>query len=111
MMISTEKHNDIVILVAEGRLDAVGAPDIESNGKAAVQGGAKRLVLDMAKVGYVSSAGLRALLVLAKNLKAAGGKLVLCSLAPAVQEVLALSGFDAILTVAPDRSAALALLP
>ena len=109
MIISIEKLNDVTVVAPDGRLDAVGAPEMETAGKKLVQEGAKRLVLDLAKVVYISSAGLRCLLVLVKTVKAAGGAVVLCNLAPSVREVMALSGFDAILSLAADRSAAVGM--
>lgn len=110
MNISIEKQNDVSVVVADGRLDAVGAPSLEACGKQLVQEGAKRVLLDMGKVVYISSAGLRSLLVLVKSLKAAGGTLVLCQLAPAVHEVMEFSGFHSILTVTADRASGLAKL-
>lgn len=110
MNISVEQQGGVVFLMPDGRLDAVGAPEIAASGTKIIQEGAKKLLLDMANVPYISSAGLRSLLVLAKAMKTAGGKLVLCSLAASVQEVMTISGFDAILTLAADRPAAQSLL-
>ena len=109
MNISVEKQGEVTVLAAEGRFDAMGAPEIEASGRKIIQDGSRRLVVDMAKVSYISSAGLRCLLVLVKTMKTAGGTLVLCSLAPSVHEVMALSGFDAILSLAADRSAAVGM--
>ena len=67
-------------------------------------------MLDLTGLEYISSAGLRSLLVLAKAVKSAGGAMVLCCLTPAVREVMTISGFDNILALAADRPAALALL-
>ncbi|HPT17115.1 MAG TPA: STAS domain-containing protein [Kiritimatiellia bacterium] len=110
MELSVEKRNDVAIVAAGGRLDAGGAPEFETRCKALLQEGAKRLLLDLAQVDYVSSAGLRSLLVLAKAVKSAGGAMALCSLAPAVRDVMTISGFDNILPLAADRAAALDLL-
>ena len=110
MELSVEKQNDVAIVAAGGRLDAGGAPEFEARCKALLQEGAKRLLLDLAKVDYVSSAGLRSLLVLAKAVQSAGGALALCRLAPAVRDVMTISGFDNILPLAADRAAALELL-
>jgi stage II sporulation protein AA (anti-sigma F factor antagonist) len=107
MDITIEKQDGTAILAARGRLDAAGAPEIEATGKALVGEGLRRLVLDMEQVEYISSAGLRSLLVLAKTVKSAGGALVLCSLAPAVHEVMTISGFDSILALAGNRADAL----
>ena len=107
MDISTEMQKDVAVVVAGGRLDAAGAPEIEASCKGLIQKGSKRLLLDMAAVEYISSAGLRSLLVLAKAVKAGGGALALCGLTPAVREVMCISGFDNILPLAEDRAAGL----
>ena len=110
MELAIEKQDGTAIVAAGGRLDAAGAPELEACCKALIQEGSKRLLLDMAKVEYISSAGLRSLLVLAKAVKSASGALVLCNLVPAVRDVMTISGFDNILALAADRPAALALL-
>ena len=69
-----------------------------------------RVAIDLAGVDYVSSAGLRVFLMLAKKLQKGGGKLVLCGLAPSVREVFDIAGFSRILDLADDREAALARL-
>lgn len=110
MELSVDKQNQVSIVAASGKLDAAGAPVLEARCKALIQEGANRLLLDFAKVEYVSSAGLRSLLVLAKAVKSAGGGLALCGLVPAVRDVMTISGFDNILPLAADRAAALELL-
>ena len=110
MELTVDKQNQVSIVTASGKLDAAGAPTLEARCKALIQEGAKRLLLDMATVEYISSAGLRSLLVLAKAVKSAGGAMVLCCLTPAVREVMTISGFDNILSLAADRPAALNLL-
>ena len=107
--ISTEQQNEVTIVAAGGRLDVMGAPELETSCKKLIAEGAKQLLLDMASVEYISSAGLRTLLVLAKAMKIADGTLVLCNLTSAVREVMEISGFDTILSVTPDRSSAMAL--
>ena len=108
--ISIERQNEVTTVVAGGRLDVMGAPEIEASCKRLIAEGTKRLLLDMTSVEYISSAGLRSLLVLAKAMKASGGTMVLCSLTAAVREVMEISGFDNILSLAADRPAGMALL-
>ena len=110
MEISNQKQDNVAIVAAKGRLDAAGAPEIETHCKKLIQDGSARLLIDMGAVEYVSSAGLRSLLVLAKAVKAAGGALALCCLTPAVKEVMCISGFDNILQLAADRTAGLDLV-
>ena len=69
--------------------------------------GARRLLLDFEQLDFMSSAGLRILLGTAKALAGAGGELRICSLDRTVREVFKISGFDSLLSVYEDRSAAM----
>jgi anti-anti-sigma factor len=98
----------INFVAIEGRLDTETAPVFERQllellAKAGI-------VLDMAAVRFVSSAGLRILLKAAKAARAAGHGFALCGLQPTVQEVFDISGFDQIITMRPTRADALAAL-
>lgn len=107
MQLTHDTQNGIAILALAGRLDTRGAPELESRGRAIFRDGARQLLVDMANVDYISSAGLRVLLVLAKEAAACGGRLSLCCLTPAVNEVMTNSGFDTIIPLAADRQSAL----
>jgi anti-anti-sigma factor len=108
--VSESRQDDVVILTVEGRLDQMGAPAIEKTGLTLIQGGVRRILLDMTGVEYISSAGLRTLLVMAKMMKGAQGRLLLCCLTPLVREVMEISGFDKVLTCVENRETALTAL-
>jgi len=61
--------------------------------------GARKLLLDMDSVEYISSAGLRVLLAVAKKLKKEEGEIKLCCLKPYVKEVFDIAGFTQIFKV------------
>jgi anti-anti-sigma factor len=83
-----------VVVCVEGRVDASNATLFEGHCKRQMTDHQRRsLVLDMSKVEYLSSAGLRAILSLGKQTQAGGGKLVLCGLSGVVREIFAISGF------------------
>lgn len=109
MEIEETSSGGVLILRPRGRLDAVSAPHLQASAQGHLDAGTTSLVLDLENVDYVSSAGLRAVLVAAKGLQGAGGKLVVCSLRGIVQEVFGMSGFDQIIETAPDQAAALAV--
>ena len=95
------------LVTASGRLDSNTAGALEAVLPARAQAEAK-LILDLADVPYVSSAGLRVLLMGAKAARATGHKLVLTGLAPTVREVFDISGFTAIFAIETDVASALA---
>lgn len=68
----------------------------------------KRVIVDCSDLSYVSSAGLRAFLVAARAAKSGGVEFSVCSLAPSVQQVFKVSGFNRIIAEHADRAAALA---
>ena len=110
LKLQDEKQGEAVIVAVTGRLEGTAAPEIEKHCITLIRGGTTRLLLDLAGVDYISSAGLRSLLVIAKTIKATKGLLVLCNLSPMVRDVMAISCFDKILTLAANRDVALAAL-
>ena len=72
-----------------------------------IDAGEATLLLDLAQLDYISSAGLRSLLIAAKRAQSAEGRLAVCALTTNVREVFRISGFDTIIDVHPDRDAAL----
>ncbi len=84
---------------AAGRLDATTAGATEKALLALLVDDVNSISMDLSALDYVSSAGLRVMLVVAKAAKAKGGKLVLTGPKPAILEVIKISGFDRIITV------------
>ena len=112
MNVQLESIGTTTLVVPEGRLDfgAAGAFEKQLNEALAGSGGTapKALILDGTGLDYVSSAGLRAILLAARGAQRTGVAFSLCALKPAVREVFDLSGFSRIIVVHPDRAAALA---
>jgi anti-anti-sigma factor len=92
----------------EGRLDVQGAAILETYAQQRFSAGDTRLVLDLGGVDYISSAGLRSLLVVAKKVQAANGCLVLCALTPMVLNVMTISGFQHFLKICASQQEAIA---
>ncbi len=108
MTIATEKTASATIVLLQGQINSANAAGLETEILALVEGGVRALVLEFGALDYISSAGLRMVLVLAKRLKAEGGRLVLCGMQPHVREVFDISGFLSILNVESTRAEALA---
>ena len=99
MDITEEKKNGVLIITIKGRLDAISSPTAEKHVFELINTGADKLVLDLAGVNYLSSAGMRMLLSTTKKLKSLPGKMVLSSVTPNVMDVLKMSGFDHVLDI------------
>ena len=108
MNITERVENGITVFVLEGRIDTEGAVDLDLALQAAVSEGTHKMVLDMAEVRYISSAGLRTLAdVFTKN-REAGGDLKLAALNPRVTRVLRIIGFDKFFSMYDTLEAAIA---
>jgi stage II sporulation protein AA (anti-sigma F factor antagonist) len=96
------------IMEIEGRLDSATAPGMEEDALLCIQSGARRLVLDCSRLFYVTAAGLRSMLALARAMKETGGRFAVCGLQPQVEDMFENSGLDAIITVydTPDHAIA-----
>jgi len=97
----------VAIVEVQGHLDGTGAPELEKHCIPLLGAQGSRIVLDFTALEYISSAGLRGLLVLAKKAKSVNGAIAICNPAPMVREVMEVSGFDKLLRLMDSREAAL----
>jgi anti-anti-sigma factor len=93
---------------APRRLDSNSSPQFEQELRRYIDSGDILLVLDLSQLEFISSAGLRLLIVVAKRLKAEGGRLALCAPRKPVQDVLDASGYGLVFDVFPSCAAAVA---
>ena len=98
MTITKHQTGDAVTLEIEGRVDTSTSPELQKAILEAFQT-AKQLTLDMAKVAYISSAGLRALLIGQKTASSKRGVMELHNVTASVKDVLDCVGFSQILTL------------
>jgi anti-anti-sigma factor len=94
MNIIERDQNGVTVFTLEGRVDTQGAVDMDMALNAAVEEGKANMVLDMAEVSYISSAGLRTLADVVTKNREAGGDLKLVALNRKVLRVLRIIGFD-----------------
>ena len=93
MDIQTHTSGAATVVVLSGKLDTVTAPAFEKRIREVIGTGAVRLVLDLSAIEYISSAGLRGLLVMSKLLKEKQGKACLVGVKGNVRSVFEMSGF------------------
>ena len=99
MNMQETKKGKVSVFRVEGRLDSMSSQDFENRLVKLIDEGNVHIALDCAKLDYLSSAGLRAILSAAKRTKQAGGKLTLGSPTQQVNEILDIAGFASILPI------------
>jgi anti-anti-sigma factor len=110
MQISTEELADGITKVAlDGRLDIAGASEVDLKMNV-VAGSARKLLIDLQKVSFLGSMGLRSIVLPARAVHSRGGKVVLFGPIEMVESVIKSSNIDSILPIHHDLAAALAAL-
>ena len=97
MIVKTQDGTTLKVALSE-RLDTVSAPEFEALVVNQL-GGITDLVIDVAELQYISSAGLRALLAAAKTMKAKRGTCVIVNASQSVLDIFEMTGFDQILDI------------
>ncbi len=110
MQFSQLENNGVTILGISGRIDAGVSEQFKTTIMATIGERAVRLVLDFAQVEFISSIGLRVLVVTAKRITAVHGKMAFCGLQGPVREVFELAGFLSVAPCFPSRDEAVASL-
>lgn len=99
MTTTVSKQDKETIIHIEGRVDTSTAPDLENLVREYFDIPAITLVFDCTKLEYVSSPGLRVLLLTHKTVTAKGGKFILRGITREVKSVIDLTGFNRILAI------------
>ena len=93
------KHGTETVICLSGQLDTLSSPDLEKEITNILEGNAQNVVLDGRKLTYISSAGLRLLLILQKKMSQKGGTFVLRNIQDSIMERFKITGFSAFLTI------------
>ena len=107
MEITVSDAGEVKVVRIEGELDTVTSPEAEAKLTQLVDQGVKKIVINFEKLEYINSAGLRVLLMTAKQLNAINGELRVSSLNEDVREIFRMAGFTTILRVKPTEKDAL----
>jgi len=109
--LSTETLEDgLVIVRINGDLDSLGTHMVEKAFNQAVSERDTRALVDLHRVGFISSAGMAMLLVKGKSLRQTGGNMYLAGASKRVLEVLSMAGFNELFDMFPTVDEALAAL-
>jgi len=104
----TKLQGGVIKINLSGRMDIEGVGQIETQFAGMTAAPRMAIVVDMSEVPYMSSIGIRALLINAKAVSRRGGKFVLLNPEPHVKKVLESSGIDQLITIRYDLNEALA---
>lgn len=104
MQIDRKDKDGIIILSVSGRLDAVSSIEAEKEFCTILDAGHDTFLIELGGVDYISSAGLRVLLVLAKRIQQKGGRVALAGMVAGVKEVFEISGFSSIFKIFDEVS-------
>lgn len=91
MQVQTARKHGITIVSIDGEIDGRTAPELEAG--VASWPDRDRVLLDLSGVSYLSSAGLRALLLIHRKVSGENGRLVLAGVAPTVADIMKVTGF------------------
>ena len=105
-----DERDGVLIVTPSERLDTGNAPAVEQEVMRRIEAGTSKIVFDFERTDYVSSAGLRVLLKVAKSLNRSGTGVAVCRTNSHIKEVLELSGFVKVFKVAKTVNKAIAAL-
>ncbi len=106
-MLEIEYEQNTLVLKVSGRIDGSNAGDFQTKIQELIPEDANSAVLDLNDLAYISSAGLRVILLLAKNMKKRQGKLGMCAVTGPIKDVFTISGFHNIIPIYNDRPSAI----
>jgi anti-anti-sigma factor len=102
MKIQSEQHQQTLVISLAGSLDALTAGQAQATIGTQLNGGRQQVVLDLSRVDFMSSSGIRMLLEMLKRSRGVGGDLCLAAAQPGVQRTLEISGLARVLKIYPS---------
>ncbi|WP_195371128.1 MULTISPECIES: STAS domain-containing protein [Parabacteroides] len=93
------KHGAETVISLSGQLDTLSSPDLEKEIMDILEKDVKKVILDGTDLSYISSAGLRLLLILQKKMSLKGGTFVLRNIQSSIMDIFKITGFNSFLTI------------
>jgi len=109
MKVTLTDQEDITVVEVMGDIDSKTAPEFERSARQATDQNEK-IAIDLTAVEFMSSAGLRVLLMVYRNIKAQNGKVVLAGVSEDIQDVMSTTGFINFFTIVGTTGEALSIL-
>ena len=108
--LQADQIEGVLMISVVGRIDGMNAQEFHENLDKEISDSDSPVVLDLEKLSYISSAGLRSILLVAKTLQGRKTRFMLCSLPGSIKEIFEIAGFDKIINVVESRSDAVAAI-
>ncbi len=99
MVIQAKRDGETLVIKADGRIDGANSHAFQEELESAIGDDDRTVILSLESLLYISSAGIRVILMTAKTLQRRGGRFALSSLSEPIREVFEISGFDKIISV------------
>ena len=110
MAIQAEREGDTLVAKAEGRIDGTNAREFQDDLDSVIEEGDRTVILNFEDLLYISSAGIRVVLMTAKTLQRREARFALCALSEPVREIFEVSGFDKIIPIHASQADAISAL-
>ena len=107
MSLHVSKHGDVVVVEIEGQLIVSNRQELKQRVLDEAEAGARKVLVDFARTGYIDSAGLGVLVSLAKRLRELGGDIRLANLNDDLQTLFELTKLDTLFQISDSRERAL----
>lgn len=105
--ITSKQFENAIVIYVDGDLTTTSSPEAESEINEILVGENSSIVINVEKVNFIASTGLRIILALGKRLNSDGQKLVVCSMNPTTKSVFEMSGFSKLFPVFQTEAEAL----
>ena len=108
MELDIRASDGVAVVEPKGRIDSVTAKVFGDRVCALVRAGENRVVIDLANVAYMSSAGFRSLLIVSKTVEQTAGQLALCGVMGEIERLFDIGGFNTLFVICPTRAESVA---
>jgi anti-anti-sigma factor len=107
MNIAVTDENGVSVMCVSGRMDATNSADFDKAAKELLSEGRQKILLNLGELEFISSAGLRVVLIMGKACQERKLSLAFCDLQPMVAEIFSISSFDTIFKIYKKKDEAL----
>lgn len=104
MEINESSEGKWSILQIDGWVNNATAPELEKKLLPMIKQGSASIIIDLSDVSYISSVGVRVLMMAAKEMQTSGGEIVLCGLSQGLEEFFEMSGLSEVFRIEADRA-------